>query len=67
MENSSPKPKKHLKPTRKFKDADAFLDAVTPIMIENLNLVESADQRNRTQDSKDHTNSGLDKKPKSHG
>ena len=62
MENSSPKQKKPLKRTRKIKNADEFLDAVTPIMIENLNLMASSGRRNDSQDTKDHANSGLDKK-----
>lgn len=43
MENLSPRPKKPLKSKRKFVDADAFLDAVTPNLIENLDQAETAE------------------------
>ena len=50
MENSSRKPKKPLKPARKFKDADAFLDAVTPTLIENLERAEAAKRQKAKKD-----------------
>jgi hypothetical protein len=40
MESSSPKQKKPLKPKSKFANADEFLDAVTPTLIDNLDREE---------------------------
>lgn len=40
MEDSSPKQKQPLKPENKFADADEFLDAVTPVLVNNLDRAE---------------------------
>jgi hypothetical protein len=61
MANSSPKQKKLSKPAPKFKDADAFLDAVTPILIENLDRAASASRQKDTKACAHRT--GFDKKP----
>lgn len=42
MENSSPKQKKPSKPASKFADAEAFLDAVTPVLVNNLDRAEKS-------------------------
>ena len=42
MEDSSSKQNKPLKPKSKFVDADEFLDAVTPELVNNLDRVEES-------------------------
>jgi len=42
MEDSSPKQKPPLKPKSKFADADEFLDAVTPALVNNLGRAEGS-------------------------
>ena len=42
MEDSSPKQKQPLKPKSKFADADEFLDAVTPALVNNLDQAEES-------------------------
>ena len=42
MENSSPKQKKPLKPKSNFANADEFLDALTPTLVNNLDREEES-------------------------